>query len=326
MRRILVYEFVTGGGLGGSIADGPFAALLREADLMACALADDLTGVPGVQATLLRDRALPPPATRAAVLAVDGGDPRAIAAAIAAHDAVWPIAPETGGHLERVSRLVLAAGRTLLASAPEAVALAAGKRATAQRLAAAGVPVIPVHPPWAAPPSPHGWVVKPDDGCGAEGVRRLRGPADLAAWRAEVPPAGCVLQPYVPGEPASLSLLCRGGRAWLLSVNRQLIAEEADGTLAFGGCAVGALNHRAAEVAPLAAAVAAAIPGLWGHAGVDVILTGDGPRVVEVNPRLTTSYAGLRRVTGRNPAALALADDDPDLPPPRPGPGVEVRV
>jgi predicted ATP-grasp superfamily ATP-dependent carboligase len=57
---------------------------------------------------------------------------------------------------------------------------------------------------------------------------------------------------------------------------------------------------------PLADAIAAALPGLWGHVGVDIIDGEAGPVVVEINPRLTTTYAGLRTAMGVNPAALVL--------------------
>ena len=66
---------------------------------------------------------------------------------------------------------------------------------------------------------------------------------------------------------------------------------------------------------------------IWGaERRIDVILTDRGPLVVEVNPRLTTAYAGLHRALGRNPAALALADGDPEPPPLPTGPGVAVTV
>lgn len=44
--------------------------------------------------------------------------------------------------------------------------------------------------------------------------------------------------------------------------------------------------------------MAEAIPGLEGLFGIDILLTAEGPVVVEVNPRLTTAYAGLRRALG----------------------------
>ncbi len=39
---------------------------------------------------------------------------------------------------------------------------------------------------------------------------------------------------------------------------------------------------------------------------MDFIETASGPIVIEVNPRLTTSYAGLHRAIGINPAQLVL--------------------
>jgi predicted ATP-grasp superfamily ATP-dependent carboligase len=48
------------------------------------------------------------------------------------------------------------------------------------------------------------------------------------------------------------------------------------------------------------------VPGLWGYCGVDFIETPEGPVVVEINPRLTMSYVGLRDATGINPAELVL--------------------
>jgi predicted ATP-grasp superfamily ATP-dependent carboligase len=48
------------------------------------------------------------------------------------------------------------------------------------------------------------------------------------------------------------------------------------------------------------------VPGLAGFVGVDLVLADGGPVVVEINPRLTTAYLGLRRACAANVAALAL--------------------
>jgi len=48
--------------------------------------------------------------------------------------------------------------------------------------------------------------------------------------------------------------------------------------------------------------VVEAVRGLKGYVGVDITLSKEGPVVMEVNPRLTTSYVGLRRVVNFNPA------------------------
>jgi predicted ATP-grasp superfamily ATP-dependent carboligase len=61
----------------------------------------------------------------------------------------------------------------------------------------------------------------------------------------------------------------------------------------------------------LALAALACFPATRGYVGVDLILgqadDGSGDVVVEVNPRLTTSYVGLRRLLQTNLATAMLA-------------------
>ncbi|WP_448187994.1 ATP-grasp domain-containing protein [Azospirillum sp. sgz301742] len=309
--RILVCEFVTGGGMP---PDRPIpAGLAHEGDLMLRALVDDLLEVPGVELLVTRDARLAPLTQRVHSIAVT--DPQESWALwedlTRTVDAVWPIAPETGGALERLSRLVQSAGCRLLNSRADAVRLTASKAATAAALAAAGVPVVPVWPVGGDPPGDGPWVVKPDDGAGCVDTGLLRDRGEWARWRAAADRSGFVVQPFVAGAPASLSMLCRDGRAWLLTVNRQDVALDGS-TFVYRG---GVVGDRAAspELSALAQDVARAIPGLFGYVGVDFIATAGGPVVLEVNPRLTTSYVGVRRATGMNVAAAVL--DLPRKPP-----------
>ena len=54
------------------------------------------------------------------------------------------------------------------------------------------------------------------------------------------------------------------------------------------------------ELQDWAQQVVQALPGLRGLVGVDYIQTKDGPVVLEINPRATTSYAGLRAAMVQN--------------------------
>ena len=56
----------------------------------------------------------------------------------------------------------------------------------------------------------------------------------------------------------------------------------------------------------LASQIAEAMPMLTGYIGVDVILHEGGVSVLEINPRLTTSYAGLHGALVYNPARLLI--------------------
>jgi len=268
------------------------------------ALLNDLGGINGVEVVVAVDPALPIALRGATAVTVAPDDLRGSWAAIAARaDAVWPIAPETGGMLEAVVEIAGAAGAAVLASGPRALAITRSKTATSSWLAAHGIPVVATAPLVAPPPVEAGWVVKPDDGTGAADTRFV---ADSAAM-ARLAAAGqaLVAQPYLRGEALSLSLLAGDGEAWLLACNRQDVSMT-QGLFAYRGSLVGGAENRRAALEPLAQRIAAALPELWGYIGVDLVDGEDGPVVLEINPRLTTSYVGLARSIAVNPAALVL--------------------
>lgn len=298
LMRIFVCEFVTGGGFAGA----PIPAGLRaEGEMMLRALLADLAAVPGVRLRVCRDARLAAFSVPAETVAVEADAFWDIMRAeIAAAEAFWPIAPESDGILLRLS--AMARGKILLGSSPEAVRLCTSKTATARHLAAHGVPTAPALAPGIA--APHGAIVKPDDGAGAEGVRFFADPA--AALATARGTQGLIAQPFIAGAPESLSLLCNAGEATLLSCNRQIIARLGD-EFHYRGFVVGGAEEKRALYTPLAAAIARAIPDLFGYVGVDLIAASSGPVVLEINPRLTTSYAALGEALGVNPAAMVLA-------------------
>jgi len=313
-KRLFVIEFITGGGLAGEPLPG---GLAHEGELMLAALLGELGALPGIDVTTTRDHRLSPLSGPARCVTIGpSDDPFAVwGRCIEDADAVWPIAPETGGVLENLSRLVLEQGRQLLGSSPEGIAVTASKYRCAEFLGQAGLPVVPTQALREGfPKSDSGWVVKPDDGAGCTETFCFDDARALRAFAAGASNHGYVVQPYVAGTPASLSVLCRDGRTVLLSCNEQRIGRQAD-RLSFEGVVVNALRRERPALEPLARAIAGTIPGLAGYVGVDLILTPSGPIVVEVNPRLTTAYVGLTEALGINVAAAVLGVFDQVLAP-----------
>jgi tyramine---L-glutamate ligase len=323
--KIFVYEHITGGGCAGAPLP---RALLPEAALMLRALVGDLRSCADVIS--LRDARIEdlPDEGAQRVVYEHAQWQAGFDALVRDCDAACLIAPETGEMLERLSARVLAAGKPLLGSRPHAIAIAARKLATARALEAAGVAVVPTS--WPVEFDGEGpCVVKPDDGCGCEDTRRFAHRADALVWISmQAERERFVLQPYVSGEPISLSVLASATGVRLLSVNRQRI-ELRDGIFSLSGCIVNAMIDADGALLDLAKRVIGAIPGLWGYVGIDALLTQQGPVVLEVNPRLTTSYAGLRDALGINPARLVLdllhEREPPFAPLPR-GRAMEVNV
>lgn len=279
---------------------------------MVAALVGDLVALDGLHVTLCWDSRLAPPsfpADRVALFPVAPGEEHEARwrAAAALCDMVWPIAPESDGLLAQVTALFRDTGRLVIACAPDAIALASSKTATAARLAAHGIATIPTVPFGAPPPPAARHVVKPDDGAGCLDTFIVD---DIANWTP--PHAGrWIVQPLIEGEACSLSMLVdAAGGVRLLGCNRQKV-ERGSGSFSFHGVDVGAMEHRRAAWEPLARAIAAAIPGLRGYVAVDLIdrpddTDGNVPVVVEVNPRLSVGYSGLSRVLGWNPAGDIL--------------------
>lgn len=280
MTAVLVHEYLSGGGALDGAGAAEAAELLGQGRAMRDAMAADVRALPGVELLLCEARhELPALIGRAA--------------------AVWSVAPETGGVLAALCESVPRA--KWLGCDIEAIRIGSSKRATRERLAAAGVPVPDTTPDGGR------FVVKPDDGAGATDTVVFDRFADASAASHE----DMTIERFIDGEPLSVSLLCVRGSAELLSVNRQRIEIDARGRIGFHGVeiAVEAIDGaRAQRLQDLASRVANALPGLFGIVGIDLVWhRSRGPVVIEVNPRPTTSYVGLSARLGRNLAGELLA-------------------
>lgn len=319
--RVFICEYVTSGGM----RDKPLPdALLSEGTLIRDAVVADLEELPGVSVALAYDDRFPAP-NENAVPVGKGEDPWICWSSLAQDaDVVWPIAPEANGLLGRMVRLMNEGDARLIGSSPAAISLVANKLRMVERLAECGIAHVPAYSIEALPSGLDGdLVTKPEDGSGW-GVAR--------AWpgRSALPrTAGLVVQPYVHGPQASLSVLARPDGVTLLAANR-LHVTHLVGVFGFEGVSVGGIPDEDGRLADLARRVVEAFPGLSGIVCIDVILTPQGPLVTEINPRVTVSYAGLHQALGVNPAAfipeLIREGRTPSVPHlPRPTP-VEVKI
>ena len=172
-------------------------------------------------------------------------------------------------------------------------------------------------------------VVKPARGAGCEGVSLARDARELpkaVALARQTDGAGrLVLQRYIRGVAASVSLLADGRCAVALTTNAQRVRagrrRSSRGALrpfTYSGGATPLDHPLAARAAEQAVRACEAIPGLRGYVGVDLMLTDSEAFVIEINPRLTTAYLGVRAALDQNVAALAVAACAGTLPTPLP--------
>jgi predicted ATP-grasp superfamily ATP-dependent carboligase len=317
--RILVHEFVSGGGYAGR---GVPSSLVREGAAIRAALLDDLAAIGQHDIVTTADDRFPVVArTGIEVVTVRAGRSPLPDALIASADAVWLIAPEIDRCLERLSARVDRNHRRLIGSGTAAIRRASDKADLARRLARYDVP----HPETRVVASAseastkarelgYPIVIKPRRGAGCLGVCLVRSARDVAAaFRAadRASGSGALLQRYVRGTPASVSLIANGRRAVALCVNAQSV--RASRPFSYHGGSTPLAHSLARRAIDVAVRACAAVGGLRGWVGVDLVLTESEAVVIEVNARLTTAYLGVRSAVrgaagdGANLAALAIA-------------------
>jgi predicted ATP-grasp superfamily ATP-dependent carboligase len=310
--RVFVYEFVTGGGCWSlKPPQVPAGSLLAEGSAMAAALATDFLRLPHASVTLLRDRRLASlqlPGKHVVPVQSEEDEQNLLSHYAAESDWTVVIAPEFDGSLHKRCQWVQAAGGRLLSPDPGFVELATDKSRTARHLSEAGL-AIPAGR-WLGPAEPlpvdfdYPAVLKPNDGAGSVGIRRLHGPDanppdSGACWR---------LERECPGQPVSVALLSGPSATKMLPPCAQRLSQ--DGRFLYQGGHLPLPQPLSQRASLLAQQVIQTMPTTCGYWGIDLVLGQDGSHtdvVVEINPRLTTSYLGLRRAARINLAEAMLA-------------------
>ncbi|MDM7994789.1 MAG: ATP-grasp domain-containing protein [Acidobacteriota bacterium] len=318
---VLIFEYFSGGGCPeGRLPEG----LASEAFGMLWAVLQDFKDwgtVRTVTALDPRFEQIMPNLSRATlpadeVYAARPGDHENVYLSLLKRcEAVLIIAPETDGILSTLAELAEAEGKHILGSSSTATAAAGNKAVSSRLFDLAGLPAPETCvASFAAAPQVASrlgcpLVIKPLDGVGSEGVFRLDRisdlPAALARIRQSTIQEQIVLQTLAQGIPASVSLLVAGERCLPLSLNRQLM--DAELPFQYRGSQVPFTHPSRERALDLACRAVRLIPGLNGYVGVDVVLGEEDATLIEINPRLTTSYIGLRQVARANLAQAMWA-------------------
>ena len=333
--RLLVYEHVSGGGYSGQ----PISpSVLAEGFAMLRSIVSDFKSA-GHQVTVLLDDRLstlnPPLAADCTIPVFYPKETEKILVNEAKKsDAVYVIAPETQKTLQSFVELVEETGKVSLNCDANAIQKVADKTVLYETLKKNGIPTANtavlnvdvglmsvkqvIRSKFSYPV-----VFKPVDGVSCGGLSIVKGDAQVEKAidkiKAKSEGKHFLVQEFLEGEASSVSVLCTGGKALAVSLNRQnvkvagpeAVSSYEGGTVPFDH----PLKHEATKVAEK---VVESFNGLSGYVGVDLVLAKDKPFVVDVNPRLTTSYVGLREVASFNVAeALINAVLNRKLPPKR---------
>jgi predicted ATP-grasp superfamily ATP-dependent carboligase len=306
--KILIFEYINGGGCANT--DLP-PTLAHEGFLMLKAVLADLTALGNHELVVLLDqRCLHldfPEGIEKIVVTPQDDVLTVFTDAVQNCDAVLPIAPETKQILWTLCSTVETAGKRLLSSSASAVAKTADKMKTFIHLSSHHIATVPSH---RLDKYPHfhklGTVIKARDGAGCENCFVCYNEDDFERLLISLhEPQHYVIQPYISGIALSVSALFKEGTGIVLCVNHQVITICDNQRLKLDGCEVN-YEIEKAEFQTIVDQIAKAFSGLWGYVGIDLIKQDDQLLVVEINPRLTSSYTGIGDALGINVAELVL--------------------
>jgi predicted ATP-grasp superfamily ATP-dependent carboligase len=322
--RLLVYEYVSGGGL----AKKPIPpSILSEGFGMLRAMVSDFKAAGHSVTTVLDSRlyALNAPLEAERVVPVSSLDEADVAVRkVAAEqvDAVCVIAPESEGVLRSLIASVERTGTPLLNCSSVAVGKVADKFLFQEHVKRLGLST-----PESLMVSVHEGVevvsqsineevgfpavTKPLDGVGCAGLSIVLGkndvPGAIAKIRKESAGKFFMAQQFIKGDSVSVSVISNGEESLPISLNKQDVSlGTPDSASSYNGGIVpfdSSLKRKAFE---LAKRVVESLRGAKGYVGVDLILGEAEAFVVEVNPRLTTSYMGMRKIAQFDPAEAML--------------------
>ncbi len=298
--RLFVSEFITGGG----IANDPLPeSLKQEGQLMLHAVLNECSKINGVQLVTTCDSRINLSIDNVEVHAVENAfDYIQQLTLIATQcDATWIIAPESEGILETIITHLDKEKITLINCDINSIHITSDKLTCAQHLTKNGILTAQNMTREEALAYAQPVIIKYRHGAGCEGLMRCENGKqalqlidDYLMW---------VVQPYLEGNHLSISLLFSNNDVRVMSVNEQII--EGERKLALKACHVNAYPVNE-NIQILANKILNTFPGLKGYVGVDLIDVQGDYYIIDINPRLTSSFVGLSGVLEDNPAELCL--------------------
>ncbi|HTX61869.1 MAG TPA: ATP-grasp domain-containing protein, partial [Methanobacterium sp.] len=231
---------------------------------------------------------------------------------ISNYDACIPVAPEEDLVLYKITTLLEEKNIKVIGSSSEAVLACSDKYRTYQLLKDR-FPMVKSEKVFFSDLKEHKerlsngkkMLVKPADGVSCSGVQVVKSYADFIKATARIKRTTklpfFLLQDYHTGESASVSILSSGKKAVPFGLNRQDIILK-EGKLIYNGGEVPYEHRLSDEAQEISKNAVKSIEGLLGYVGVDLLLDDESGtiNILELNPRLTTSYVALRKLINFN--------------------------
>lgn len=304
--KIFVCEFITSGGYIGQKLPSKLAT---EGDMMLQAVLNDLHKINYLDITVTRDSRLDK-LLNVEQLLIIGQEDNVFSIwenCFKASDACLIIAPETDNILYKLHELAENNNCEVFGCNIKAIELCSSKVQCLIQLNKFDVLVPQTQILENSIHNSFPFVIKPDDGVGCENCYLIQSKSQLETiLQSQHDVSNWIKQEYISGIDASISVLIYNNHYMILSINKQGVY-VVDDKFILSKLIVNEYSGLKERLKSEIKKILSAIPSLSGIIGIDIVVTKESVYVLEINPRLTTSYYGLSQSININPMEYLLS-------------------
>ena len=296
MKKILIYEHLTGGGL---LNEDLSSDLMNEAKLMLSSILASCDRSYNYDYNYFLDYRLTEYRTDRSIITYEKKDLYNLSL-IKKYDHILPILPEIDSSLSNYVKFLEKNNIKKIISDTKTIDICSDKLIFFKYMSKYTIPVIPTYRSLNFKNSSDKYILKDRLGAGCSYVR-LTKKNDLKEHYQQ----NMVVQPFIDGDHYSLSVFFSNRNFRLLTINKQNIGIT-NCMMKLKSLIINVNKNLYLNILPIISNIKKSLPGLFGFVGIDFLVRGGEIYIIEINPRLTTSFAGLYETIGCNMIDLLI--------------------
>ena len=290
MKKVLIYEYFTGGGIINE--ELCTSSLLSEAKIIVNSVVNEYCKSQEYQVYYFLDSRLKLDNLGKSI-EVKSSEQLYDIKLLRTFDLILPILPEQNMELYSYCEFLAEQNIETLISSPETIKVLSDKYVFSSFCLKHNIPCIPSYLSSQINAIPHDTIIEKDRyGVGCSHVKKISKKDSIKRKK-------MIYQPYIKGNHFSLCVYYEKKSFKILTLNEQDIVLD-NNKIKLRSLKVNVKNSHYLELYSILRNIYKSLPGLYAYVGVDLIMTRDKILVVEVNPRLTTSFTGISSTLGIN--------------------------
>ena len=290
MKKVLIYEYFTGGGIINEELCS--SSLLSEAKIIVNSVVNEYCKSQEYQVYYFLDSRLKLDNLGKSI-EVKSSEQLYDIKLLRTFDLILPILPEQNMELYSYCEFLAEQNIETLISSPETIKVLSDKYVFSSFCHKHNIPCIPSYLSSQINAIPHDTIIEKDRyGVGCSHVKKISKKDSIKRKK-------MIYQPYIKGNHFSLCVYYEKKSFKILTLNEQDIVLD-NNKIKLRSLKVNVKNSHYLELYSILRNIYKSLPGLYAYVGVDLIMTRDKILVVEVNPRLTTSFTGISSTLGIN--------------------------